>query len=153
MYYETSSLTLGEMPALPEGWKRTYCVMLHMGCYIGAHNSWRFLGYLLMTGTCLRFGAFFYLFASIFTGMPAIFLLIASLLYHSGVDFKVKYVNLGGKKLKLAIWDTGNSIHDSFLSKLEQLCIYANILIIMICWQMRHCLKEQLLVHMSLVLK
>ncbi|KAJ8437992.1 hypothetical protein Cgig2_029973 [Carnegiea gigantea] len=23
-----------------------------------------------------------------------------------GVDFKVKYVNLGGKKLKLAIWDT-----------------------------------------------
>jgi Ras-related protein Rab-18 len=23
-----------------------------------------------------------------------------------GVDFKVKYVNVGGKKLKLAIWDT-----------------------------------------------
>uniref|UniRef100_A0A803KX12 Uncharacterized protein n=1 Tax=Chenopodium quinoa TaxID=63459 RepID=A0A803KX12_CHEQI len=23
-----------------------------------------------------------------------------------GVDFKVKYVNIGGKKLKLAIWDT-----------------------------------------------
>ncbi|CAB4308965.1 unnamed protein product [Prunus armeniaca] len=23
-----------------------------------------------------------------------------------GVDFKVKYVTLGGKKLKLAIWDT-----------------------------------------------
>lgn len=27
-----------------------------------------------------------------------------------GVDFKVKYVNLGGKKLKLAIWDTGKSV-------------------------------------------
>lgn len=26
----------------------------------------------------------------------------------SGVDFKVKYVNVGDKKLKLAIWDTGN---------------------------------------------
>ena len=25
-----------------------------------------------------------------------------------GVDFKVKYVNIGGKKLKLAIWDTSN---------------------------------------------
>ncbi|KAG6767413.1 hypothetical protein POTOM_028618 [Populus tomentosa] len=25
-----------------------------------------------------------------------------------GVDFKVKFVNIGGKKLKLAIWDTGN---------------------------------------------
>ncbi|RVW21147.1 Ras-related protein RABC1 [Vitis vinifera] len=24
-----------------------------------------------------------------------------------GVDFKVKHVNIGGKKLKLAIWDTG----------------------------------------------
>jgi Ras-related protein Rab-18 len=24
-----------------------------------------------------------------------------------GVDFKVKMVNIGGKKLKLAIWDTG----------------------------------------------
>ncbi|KAL3016627.1 hypothetical protein AAZX31_06G224400 [Glycine max] len=24
-----------------------------------------------------------------------------------GVDFKVKYVTMGGKKLKLAIWDTG----------------------------------------------
>jgi hypothetical protein len=27
---------------------------------------------------------------------------------NAGVDFKVKYVNVGGKKLKLAIWDTGN---------------------------------------------
>ena len=26
-----------------------------------------------------------------------------------GVDFKVKHVTIGGKKLKLAIWDTGNS--------------------------------------------
>ncbi|MBA0779710.1 hypothetical protein Gotri_003924 [Gossypium trilobum] len=26
-----------------------------------------------------------------------------------GVDFKVKYVNAGDKKLKLAIWDTGNT--------------------------------------------
>lgn len=26
-----------------------------------------------------------------------------------GVDFKVKYVNMGGKKIKLAIWDTGNT--------------------------------------------
>lgn len=26
---------------------------------------------------------------------------------HVGVDFKVKYVKAGGKKLKLAIWDTG----------------------------------------------
>lgn len=26
----------------------------------------------------------------------------------AGVDFKVKYVTVGGKKLKLAIWDTGN---------------------------------------------
>lgn len=25
----------------------------------------------------------------------------------AGVDFKVKYVTIGGKKLKLAIWDTG----------------------------------------------
>ena len=25
----------------------------------------------------------------------------------AGVDFKVKYVTMGGKKLKLAIWDTG----------------------------------------------
>lgn len=24
-----------------------------------------------------------------------------------GVDFKIKYVTVGGKKLKLAIWDTG----------------------------------------------
>ena len=70
----------------------------------------KFLGYLLMMWRCLRFGAYWYLFASVFTVMPSIFLLIASHLYHSGVDFKVKYVNLGGKKLKLAIWDTGNSI-------------------------------------------
>jgi hypothetical protein len=33
----------------------------------------------------------------------------SSLLSYAGVDFKVKYVNVGGKKLKLAIWDTGNS--------------------------------------------
>jgi hypothetical protein len=32
-----------------------------------------------------------------------------SLLSYAGVDFKVKYVSVGGKKLKLAIWDTGNS--------------------------------------------
>lgn len=25
-----------------------------------------------------------------------------------GVDFKVKFVTINGKKLKLAIWDTGN---------------------------------------------
>lgn len=34
---------------------------------------------------------------------------VSSLLSYAGVDFKVKYVNVGGKKLKLAIWDTGNS--------------------------------------------
>lgn len=28
--------------------------------------------------------------------------------FYAGVDFKIKYVTLGGKKLKLAIWDTGN---------------------------------------------
>lgn len=28
----------------------------------------------------------------------------------TGVDFKVKHVIVGGKKLKLAIWDTGKSI-------------------------------------------
>lgn len=28
--------------------------------------------------------------------------------HDAGVDFKVKYVTVGGKKLKLAIWDTGN---------------------------------------------
>lgn len=28
-----------------------------------------------------------------------------------GVDFKVKYVDAGGKKLKLAIWDTGNHMY------------------------------------------
>lgn len=27
----------------------------------------------------------------------------------AGVDFKVKHVTLGGKKLKLAIWDTGKT--------------------------------------------
>lgn len=27
--------------------------------------------------------------------------------FYIGVDFKVKHVTLGGKKLKLAIWDTG----------------------------------------------
>lgn len=27
-----------------------------------------------------------------------------------GVDFKVKHVTIGGKKLKLAIWDTGNCL-------------------------------------------
>lgn len=33
-----------------------------------------------------------------------------SFLYLStGVDFKVKHVTLGGKKLKLAIWDTGKN--------------------------------------------
>lgn len=26
-----------------------------------------------------------------------------------GVDFKVKQLTVGGKKLKLTIWDTGNS--------------------------------------------
>ena len=29
--------------------------------------------------------------------------------FPSGVDFKVKMVNIGGKKLKLAIWDTGTA--------------------------------------------
>ena len=29
----------------------------------------------------------------------------------SGVDFKVKYVMMGGKKLKLAIWDTGTRLY------------------------------------------
>lgn len=27
------------------------------------------------------------------------------------MDFKVKHVTIGGKKLKLAIWDTGNTSH------------------------------------------
>lgn len=27
------------------------------------------------------------------------------------MDFKVKHVTMGGKKLKLAIWDTGNASH------------------------------------------
>ena len=31
------------------------------------------------------------------------------MLSYAGVDFKVKYVDAGGKKLKLAIWDTGKS--------------------------------------------
>lgn len=26
------------------------------------------------------------------------------------MDFKIKHVTLGGKKLKLAIWDTGNEL-------------------------------------------
>lgn len=29
-----------------------------------------------------------------------------------GVDFKVKHVTLEGKKLKLAIWDTGNAPYE-----------------------------------------
>lgn len=33
---------------------------------------------------------------------------INSIKHDAGVDFKVKYVTIGGKKLKLAIWDTGN---------------------------------------------
>lgn len=32
-----------------------------------------------------------------------------------GVDFKVKHVTIGGKKLKLAIWDTGNCLSDNGL--------------------------------------
>lgn len=36
-------------------------------------------------------------------------------LSRTGVDFKVKHVTVGGKKLKLAIWDTGKN---SFASKL-----------------------------------
>lgn len=32
---------------------------------------------------------------------------MSSLISLVGVDFKVKYVAIGGKKLKLAIWDTG----------------------------------------------
>ncbi|KAJ0096352.1 hypothetical protein Patl1_27962 [Pistacia atlantica] len=36
-----------------------------------------------------------------------------------GVDFKVKYVNVGGKKLKLAIWDTGNDI-----------CMYSSLMLL-----------------------
>lgn len=35
-------------------------------------------------------------------------LVINWLFLWAGVDFKVKYVTAGGKKLKLAIWDTGN---------------------------------------------
>jgi hypothetical protein len=35
------------------------------------------------------------------------FICIDSFEHNAGVDFKVKYVTLGGKKLKLAIWDTG----------------------------------------------
>lgn len=31
------------------------------------------------------------------------------LLLSTGVDFKVKHVTVGGKKLKLAIWDTGKN--------------------------------------------
>ncbi|GAA0184287.1 small GTPase [Lithospermum erythrorhizon] len=37
------------------------------------------------------------------TDLPPSFLLF---LFFAGVDFKVKFVSLGGKKLKLAIWDT-----------------------------------------------
>uniref|UniRef100_A0A0A9FZ29 Uncharacterized protein n=1 Tax=Arundo donax TaxID=35708 RepID=A0A0A9FZ29_ARUDO len=40
-----------------------------------------------------------------------------------GVDFKVKMVNISGKKLKLAIWDTGNAPSDSCLFS----CIFFQI--------------------------
>lgn len=36
------------------------------------------------------------------------------LLSTTGVDFKVKYVTIEGKKLKLAIWDTGMYAYYSF---------------------------------------
>lgn len=36
--------------------------------------------------------------------------LLTYLPYFAGVDFKVKHVTIGGKKLKLAIWDTGNNL-------------------------------------------
>lgn len=32
---------------------------------------------------------------------------MSTLVSHVGVDFKIKHVTVGGKKLKLAIWDTG----------------------------------------------
>ncbi|KAK3230508.1 hypothetical protein Dsin_002389 [Dipteronia sinensis] len=32
--------------------------------------------------------------------------IVKDLIFYAGVDFKIKYVTLGGKKLKLAIWDT-----------------------------------------------
>lgn len=35
------------------------------------------------------------------------FIVADAFISSAGVDFKVKYVTLGGKKLKLAIWDTG----------------------------------------------
>ena len=39
--------------------------------------------------------------------------------YFLGVDFKVKVVSIGGKKLKLAIWDTGcySSSISSYITK------------------------------------
>lgn len=40
-----------------------------------------------------------------------------------GVDFKVKFVDIGGKKLKLAIWDTGNpsiSVYLFVMSPLDE---------------------------------
>ena len=36
---------------------------------------------------------------------------MSSLMSLAGVDFKVKYVTIGGKKLKLAIWDTGKNLY------------------------------------------
>jgi hypothetical protein len=44
--------------------------------------------------------------------IPSIALSFHSFIIHlfitiTGVDFKVKYLTMGGKKLKLAIWDTG----------------------------------------------
>jgi len=46
-------------------------------------------------------------------------------IHDAGVDFKVKYVTMGGKKLKLAIWDTGNVqfVNYNFL-KVKSLLFY-----------------------------
>lgn len=39
-------------------------------------------------------------------------ILLISCALSVGVDFKVKHVTVDGKKLKLAIWDTGNASND-----------------------------------------
>ncbi|KAF5960595.1 hypothetical protein HYC85_001804 [Camellia sinensis] len=44
-----------------------------------------------------------------------------------GVDFKVKYVDVGGKKLKLAIWDTGYAITKRYV-----LLIFDNVVEVLI---------------------
>jgi len=42
-----------------------------------------------------------------------------SLLSYAGVDFKIKMLTVGGKRLKLTIWDTGNIESNLVLSVLE----------------------------------